>query len=85
MSNRFILLLKEFIIITFGAVLAAAAIYFFMLPSHVRYIKAKDELNYTFYTEVLYLRRKLTLSGIHFFLQTRIGDVCGSYMIKVLT
>ena len=35
MSNRFILLLKEFIIITFGAVLAAAAIYFFMLPSHV--------------------------------------------------
>ena len=35
MSNRFILLFKEFIIITFGAVLAAAAIYFFMLPSHV--------------------------------------------------
>lgn len=35
MSNRFILLLKEFVSITFGAVLAAAAIYFFMLPSHV--------------------------------------------------
>ncbi len=27
--------LKEFLIITFGAVLAGAAIYFFMLPSHV--------------------------------------------------
>ena len=26
---------KDFLIITFGAVLAAAAIYFFMLPSHV--------------------------------------------------
>ena len=35
MSNRFISLFKEFIIITFGAVLAAAAIFFFMLPSHV--------------------------------------------------
>ena len=35
MSNRFILLLKEFVSITFGAVLAAATIYFFMLPSHV--------------------------------------------------
>ena len=27
--------IKDFSIITFGAVLAAAAIYFFMLPSHV--------------------------------------------------
>ena len=27
--------IKDFAIITFGAVLAAAAIYFFMLPSHV--------------------------------------------------
>ena len=27
--------IKDFLIITFGAVLAAAAIYFFMLPSHV--------------------------------------------------
>ena len=34
-EKRFMSLLKEFIIITFGAVLAAAAIYFFMLPSHV--------------------------------------------------
>ena len=29
------LMIKDFIIITFGATLAAAAIYFFMLPSHV--------------------------------------------------
>ena len=29
------LMIKNFIIITFGATLAAAAIYFFMLPSHV--------------------------------------------------
>ena len=28
-------LIKEYSIITFGAVLAAAAIYFFMLPSHI--------------------------------------------------
>jgi uncharacterized membrane-anchored protein YitT (DUF2179 family) len=28
-------MMKEFVILTFGAVLAAAAIYFFMLPSHV--------------------------------------------------
>ena len=35
MSKKFISLFKEFIIITFGAVLAAAAIFFFMLPSHV--------------------------------------------------
>lgn len=34
-EKRIMLLLKEFAIITFGAVLAAAAIYFFMLPSHV--------------------------------------------------
>lgn len=34
-EKRFMSLLKEFIIITFGAVLAATAIYFFMLPSHV--------------------------------------------------
>ena len=27
--------IKEYILITFGAVVAAAAIYFFMLPSHV--------------------------------------------------
>lgn len=31
----FLSFLKEFLIITFGAVLAAGAIYFFMLPSHV--------------------------------------------------
>lgn len=31
----FLSFLKEFLTITFGAVLAAAAIYFFMLPSHV--------------------------------------------------
>lgn len=34
-KKRIISLLKEFTIITFAAVLAAAAIYFFMLPSHV--------------------------------------------------
>ena len=27
--------IKEYLLITFGAVVAAAAIYFFMLPSHV--------------------------------------------------
>ena len=27
--------IKEYLIITFGAVMAAAAIYFFMLPSHL--------------------------------------------------
>lgn len=32
---RILHLLKEYIVITFGAALAAAAIYFFMLPSHV--------------------------------------------------
>ena len=32
---RIINSLKDFLIITFGAVLAAAAIYFSMLPSHV--------------------------------------------------
>ena len=31
----FLSFLKEFLTITFGAVLAAGAIYFFMLPSHV--------------------------------------------------
>ena len=34
-EKRLMSLLKEFVIITFGAVLAAAAIYFFMLPSHL--------------------------------------------------
>ena len=34
-EKLFMSLLKEFTIITFGAVLTAAAIYFFMLPSHV--------------------------------------------------
>lgn len=34
-KNKFLPLLKEFTVITFAAVLAAAAIYFFMLPSHV--------------------------------------------------
>ena len=28
-------IIKEYLLITFGAVVAAAAIYFFMLPSHV--------------------------------------------------
>ena len=34
-KNKILRNVKEYIIITFGAVLAAAAIYFFMLPSHV--------------------------------------------------
>ena len=41
----------------------------------VRYIKAKDELNYIFYTKVPYFNRDLTLGSIHSFLQTRIGDI----------
>ena len=32
MTKKFI---KEYAVITFGAALAAAAIYFFMLPSHI--------------------------------------------------
>ena len=35
MSSKTFKIIKEYLIITFGAVLAAAAIYFFMLPSHV--------------------------------------------------
>ncbi len=34
-KNTFLYTLKEFAIITFGALLTAAAVYFFMLPSHV--------------------------------------------------
>ena len=34
-KNKILRNVKEYVIITFGAVLAAAAIYFFMLPSHV--------------------------------------------------
>ncbi len=34
-KKRFFLGVKEFFIITFGALLAAVAIYFFMLPSHI--------------------------------------------------
>lgn len=34
-KKNILLFMKEFGIITFGAVLAAAAVYFFMLPSHV--------------------------------------------------
>ena len=35
MRSKTFKIIKEYLIITFGAVLAAAAIYFFMLPSHV--------------------------------------------------
>jgi len=35
MGKRFLKVCKEYLIITFGAVLAAAAIYFFMMPSHI--------------------------------------------------
>lgn len=34
-KKNILVIMKEFSVITFGAVLAAAAIYFFMLPSHV--------------------------------------------------
>lgn len=34
-KNNTLFIIKDFLVITFGAVLAAAAIYFFMLPSHV--------------------------------------------------
>lgn len=35
MRAKILKIIKEYLIITFGAVLASAAIYFFMLPSHV--------------------------------------------------
>ena len=34
-NNKILKTVKEYVIITFGAVVAAAAIYFFMLPSHI--------------------------------------------------